>query len=154
MKARRLTVMFATTALTMSAGVLADDIYKWTDEEGTVHYGDRPTGAPTEERLDMTFSRTDGNAVRSRVQARQERQAQREEQKSVAAAAAREAADNEAAEAERQQACENARARLESYLQSRRVYRTDENGERVYLDDTEREQARKRAEDQVTEFCT
>ncbi len=154
MKARRLTVMIATAALTMSAGALADEIYKWTDEEGTVHYGDRPTGAPTEERLSMTYNRTDGSAVRSRVQARQERQAQREEQKSVAAAAAQEAADNEAAAAQRERACENARARLESYLQSRRLYRTDENGERVYLDDTERQEARKRAEDQVTEFCS
>ena len=31
--------------------------------------------------------------------------------------------------------CERSRARLETYLQSRRLYRTDEDGERVYLDD-------------------
>ena len=43
--------------------------------------------------------------------------------------------DEAAAAAERAQQCERARARLETYLQSQRLYRTDENGERVYLDE-------------------
>ena len=30
---------------------------KWVDENGTVHYGDRPSGARTEERLAMTYTR-------------------------------------------------------------------------------------------------
>ena len=71
-----------------------------------------------------------------------------------AAAAEDEAAEKAAAAAERTKACERARARLETYLQSRRLYRTDENGERVYLDDTERQEARQKAEEQITEFCS
>jgi hypothetical protein len=39
-------------------------------------------------------------------------------------------------------------------LQSRRLYRTDENGERVYLDEAQRQEARQKAEKQITEFCS
>ncbi len=31
-------------ALVAANAVLAGDIYKWTDEDGNVHYGDRPAG--------------------------------------------------------------------------------------------------------------
>jgi hypothetical protein len=139
--------------MTLSSGALANEIYKWTDENGNVHYEDRPSGARTEERIDLTYRRTDSGAVNQRVQARLDRQAERNEARSVADAAEQEAAEQASAEAERAKACERSRARLETYLQSRRLYRTDENGERVYLDDTERQEARQKAEEQIKEFC-
>jgi len=154
MKARRIALTCALAAMTIATGAAANEIYKWTDENGNVHYEDRPTGAPTEERLDLTYRRTSSSGVSQRIQARHERQASREEAKSVAAAREQEAAEKTAAAAERQQACERARTRLETYLQSRRLYRTDENGERVYLDEAERQQARQKAEEQITEFCS
>jgi hypothetical protein len=144
----------AVAALVFAASAPASEIYKWTDDEGNVHYEDRPSGAPTEERLALGYQRTDSGAVQQRIDALQERQAQRDEARSVADAAEREAADKAAAAAERKQACERARARLETYLQSPRLYRTDDNGERVYLDDEQREEARRKAEEQVTEFCS
>ena len=140
--------------MTFAGSAIANEIYKWTDEEGNVHYEDRPTGAATEERLQMTYNRTDRSDVQRRVQARVDARTAREEAQSVAAAAEQEAAESAAIAAERAQKCEKSRARLESYLQSRRLYRTDENGERVYLDDTQREEARRKAEEQITEFCS
>ena len=153
MKARKIALGCAVVALTFASGAVANEIYKWVDEDGNVHYEDRPSGAATEERLSMSYSRTNSSSVNNRVAARHDRQAAREEAKSQAAAAEQEAADNAAAAAQQQQACERARARLESYLQSRRLYRTDENGERVYLDDTQRQEARQKAEEQITEYC-
>ena len=154
MKARQVALTFAVAAMTFASGALANEIYKWTDEDGNVHYEDRPRGEATEERVDMTYHRTDSGAVNQRIQARLDREADRDEAKSVAAAAEDEAAEKAAAAAERTKACERARARLETYLQSRRLYRTDENGERVYLDDTERQEARQKAEEQIMEFCS
>ena len=154
MKARQIVLTCAVAAMTFATGALANEIYKWTDENGNVHYEDRPSGAATEERVDITYRRTDSGAVNQRIQARLDRQSERDEARSVAAAAEQEAADQAAAEAERAKACERARARLETYLQSRRLYRTDENGERVYLDDAERQEARQKAEEQITEFCS
>jgi hypothetical protein len=150
------------TALTLAAAAIvfaaasapAGEIYKWTDEDGNVHYEDRPSGAPTEERLALNFRRTDSGAVQQRINARHDRQSSRAEEKSMAEAARQEAAENAAAAEEREQACERARARLETYLQSPRLYRTDANGERVYLDAEQRQEARGKAEEQVKEFCS
>lgn len=154
MKRKQIALACAVAALTVAPGVMANEIYKWTDEDGNVHYEDRPTGAPSEERVDITYRRTDNSVVRTRIDARLDAQAAREEAKSVAAAAEKEAAENAAAETERKQACERSRARLDSYLQARRLYRTDDNGERVYLDDSQREEARRKAEEQIAEFCS
>jgi major membrane immunogen (membrane-anchored lipoprotein) len=141
-------------AMTIASGAVANEIYKWTDENGNVHYEDRPTGAATEERLHMTYNRTDSSAVRQRTQARVDARTAREEAQTAAAESQKEAAENAAVAAERAQKCEKSRARLESYLQARRVYRTDENGERVYLDDEQRQEARQKAEEQISEFCS
>lgn len=154
MKRNRTALLCAVLAMTFAGGAMANEIYKWTDEDGNVHYGDRPTGAATEERLAMTYRRTDNAAVQQRVQARVEATVARREARSAAAAEEQAAADEAAAAAERAQQCERARARLETYLQSQRLYRTDENGERVYLDDAQRETARQKAEEKITEYCS
>lgn len=154
MKGKRLALSCAVMAMTIASGAVANEIYKWTDENGNVHYEDRPSGAATEERLQMTYNRTSSSAVHQRVQARVDARTAREEAKTVAAASEKEAAENAAIAAERAQKCEKSRARLESYLQARRVYRTDDNGERVYLDEDQRQEARKKAEEQISEFCS
>ena len=154
MKGRSIALSCAVVALTLASGAMANEIYKWTDENGTVHYGDRPSGAATEQRLAMSYRRTDSGSVDKRVQARVEAKTAREEARADADAAEKEAEENAAIAAERERKCERSRTRLETYLQSRRLYRTDDNGERVYLDDEQRSEARRKAEEQVAEFCS
>ena len=156
MKGKRIVLAFAVVAMTVAGGATANEIYKWTDEDGNVYYGDRPSGASTEERLGITYQPTDNSVVQQRIEKRAEAKTAREEAESVAAAAQQEAADNAAAEQAREDRCDRARARLDTYVRSqdRRVYRTDENGERVYLDDAERAQAWQNAERQVSEACS
>jgi len=154
MKGKRIVLSFAVMAMTVAGGATANEIYKWTDEDGNVYYEDRPSGAETEERLDITYRGTDSSAVQKRVKTRTDEQMARREAESVAAASEKEAADNAAADQVRQEKCDRSRARLESYLQSRRMYRTDDNGQRVYLDDAQRQEARQKTEDQISEFCS
>ena len=154
MKGKRIVLSFAVMAMTVTGGAAANEIYKWTDAEGNVYYEDRPTGAATEERLDMTYRATNNSAVQERVQKRVDAQTEKREADSVAAAAEKEATDNAAADQARQEKCDRSRARLNSYLKSRRMYRTDENGQRVYLDETQRQEARQKAEEQISEFCS
>ena len=154
MKVKRLAFGFAVVAMTLAGGAAANEIYKRVDADGNVYYEDRPTGAAGEERLDITYRRTDSGVVRQRVQARVDAQATREEARSVAAAREQEAAEQQAAEEERKKRCEDSRARLETYLQSRRLYRTDDNGERVYLDEEQTREARRRVEEQIAENCS
>jgi hypothetical protein len=156
MKGKRIVLSFAVMAMTVAGGAAASEIYKWTDEDGNVYYGDRPSGASTEERLGITYQPTDNDAVEKRLEKRAEAQTARKEAASVAAAAQQEAADNAAAEQARKDRCDRARAAVNTYdqNQARRMYRMDENGERVYLDDTERAEARQNAERQVSEACS
>ncbi len=150
MNARRLVIALTTLVLALGGPALANEIYKWTDDEGNVHYGDRPSGEPTEERVFISYKRTDGAAVQARVAARRENDEIRRE------ARADEARSEEEIRAEREdrkKKCDDYRAKLETLVTSRRLYREDENGERVYLEDNEREDARQRAEELVAEYC-
>jgi hypothetical protein len=117
-----------------------------------MHYGDRPTGQPTEERLTIASNRTDNSAVQARVQARLEVRAAREE---AAAGAPQEKSQQElrAEREERAQQCQQYRERLQSYLQSQRLYREGENGERVYLDEQQILDARAGVQEKIQEYC-
>ena len=154
MKGKQIVLICAIAAMTVPVGAVANEIYKWTDADGNVHYEDRPSGAPTEVRLDITYRSTDRGAVQKRVQSRIDAQTAREEARSIAAAAEQEAAENAAAEEQRNDRCVRARARLEANLQARRLYRTNDKGERVYLDDAQRQEARQETEEQIAEFCS
>ena len=137
----------------MASAVSAGDIYKWTDAEGNVHFGDRPSGASTEERLTISSSPTDPERVQNIVQARKDATAERRATETAAKAAEPTAAEIRAAEAERKEKCNTYKERLQKFVTSRRLYRQDENGERVYLDEEETLAARARVQEQVLEYC-
>ena len=145
---------FAALAITVSAGAYADGIYKWLDENGGVHYEDRPSGEPSEERLQFSYNRTNGAAVQSRVQDRRDATATRQEARTEAKADKRTAAENRAAAEDKQAKCQKYRAQMKTMLESRRVYREDEAGERTYLDDAQRAEARSKAENLIKEACS
>jgi hypothetical protein len=49
--------------------------------------------------------------------------------------------------------CINARANLSGMQQSGRMFKTDANGERVYMEDTQRQQQIEAAQARVSEMC-
>ena len=154
MNYRRIFTSLAAIAVTVSTVVCADEIYKWTDENGDVHYGDRPTGEVSEERIPLTYNRTDSAALQDRVasyddatQARHNARADADERK-LSAAEERAAAEEERA------LCEEYRAKLTTMVESHRVYRLDEAGERVYLDEVERAEASAQAQKIYKERCS
>ena len=153
MNIRRLMAGIAVLTLTLSSGVFADEIYKWTDKDGNIHYEDRPSGEPSEERLQFSYNRTNSSAVDQRVQSRRDMDNARRETREEAAAEERTAAENRAAAEERVAKCEGYRASLKAMLESPRVYREDEAGERQYLDETARAEARTKAEELIKETC-
>ena len=145
-------LVFSIAALFASGLAVGSEIYKWTDTDGNVHYVDRPTGQPDEQRLDIYSTRTDNAAVYARVQARREARATADQ---VASEAPPEMSKEEirAEQRERQKKCEMYRARLEQFLRSQRLYKEDESGERVYLDEEQTLAARNRVEEQIKEYC-
>ncbi len=154
MKVKRFLLGCAVLAMTVGGGAMANEIYKWTDDEGNVHYEDRPTGAATEERMALSYRRTNASSVDQRVQSRIESMTARDEARAAAAEEAKAAEKKEAEAADKQKKCESYRARLQTFVQSRRLYREDADGERVYLDGTETQEARQKVEQLIAEHCT
>lgn len=134
------------TSIALGAGV-----YKWTDANGNVHYGDRPAG---QDSVQMRVSTKAGKSSSPVARAKAP----------VAAAASAEAADAEPTPAElramarkeaaeRATRCQDAKDRLQRFVQSRRLYRLDENGEREYLSEEQTLAARDKVQKKVEKNC-
>lgn len=117
-----------------------NSVYKWVDDQNRVHYSDRPPEgqeSKAEEVATVTRSSTHHAATAAATPAAAKKpdaanpQAGEEKQKVAADVAA--VKDEE---------CKKARGTYDSYIHSRRIFRTDEKGERVYLSDAEIDQAR------------
>ena len=141
-------------ALVLGGSAMANEIYKWTDEDGTVHYRDRPTGESSEVRLGIAYNRTDRSAVEQRQQSFAESQARRAESKAAAEEAAREADVEAQAAADKQKKCDGYRQSLQRYGEARRLYKEGPDGERTYLDDGEMQKARQQLEAHIAENCS
>lgn len=154
MKIQTFLTGFAALAITVSSAVYADEIYKWTDEDGNVHYEDRPSGEPSEQRLQFSYNRTDSTTVDERVKAQRDVENTRREARADKDAEDQTIAEERAAAEKKLEQCQQYRASLKVMLESRRVYREDEAGERTYLDDTARAEARTKAEELIKETCS
>ena len=148
----RLPIALTVTAL-LGAGVCAaGEIYKWTDENGNVHYEDRPTGGQDMERVDIVSRDTDNSVVQARLDAdREARTAAREEASGAEPEKTRE--EIRAEQMAREDRCEQYRQQLETMLSARRLYKEDESGERQYLDDEQILEARAKVETKISEYC-
>ncbi|MDD3447643.1 MAG: DUF4124 domain-containing protein [Gammaproteobacteria bacterium] len=138
--------------LVLAAPAVAGGIYRWTDAQGQVHFGDRPP-AGAGEALPLTSRPTppapepDAGARRARqdrlLRAFETERRERAEQ----AAAAR-------AETERRERnCRAARERLAGARSAAYLFRRDGSGERVILDDGERAAAEAESEALVARWC-
>ena len=74
MKRATLLISVASLALGASTAAVSSDIYKWVDEDGSVHYQDRPTEGQAAELLNIESRTTDNEAVYAQTQARLEAQ--------------------------------------------------------------------------------
>ena len=151
---RKLCVLILTAAaVATGTPAIAGEIYKFVDDDGNMHFVDRPSGQSGEERLQLTYARTSSNAVDAQIKSRQQyeeaREKRREEQMTQ-----REAEETLRVEARQRAAeCQEHRARLESYLQARRLYRETEAGEREYLSKEEAARTIAETRAQKDELC-
>jgi len=153
MNTKRIAIGFAALALVISTNAFADEIYKWTDKDGNAHYGDRPSGEASEERLQFSYNRTNAEALDNRVAAQRDVEESRQEARTEAAEKKQAAEEERVAAEENQAQCETSRAQLNRMRQSARVYRTDAAGERVYLDDVQRAESIAKVEANIKEIC-
>ena len=141
-------------SITFASGATAGEIYKHTDEDGNVQYGDRPTGADGEERMAVVYTGTSSDSLSAQARERESYMAAREERRTAKQEQAEVEAQAAVEREERAARCQQSRSRLESYLQSNRLYRETADGDREYLDEDQMLEARQKAEDQVKEYCS
>lgn len=140
MLARLLVAVTACLATLPLGSAAAGEIYRYVADDGSVHYVDRPTGAPSEERLSIESDPTDPEAVQARVAERRRKSSDEE--------------NRETSRAEQEEMCRGYRERLERYVTSRRLYRENEAGERVYLNEEEQREARSKVEKLIAKNCS
>lgn len=149
---RRFTVL-TFTAVVLSSGIASADVYKFTDDKGNVLYTDKPATLPAE-RLNVQSQKTDIVAVQARQEAEMKRiqEADRARQQTGSQRADQKAA-NELTAKDKAERCTKARERYDSYMNSQRLYKAGENGERSYLSDAELDTARNSAKVSMEELC-
>lgn len=145
--------MILTLTLLLAAApdvAMSASVYKWTDENGVTHFGDRqPTGKQSE-RVNVR-SGTSSSAAANRASP-QERLGDLEEQQQMTAEQERETAVQEARRKQREANCATARSNLRVIDSNARI-RVEENGEQRYLSPEEIAEKRRQFEDIAAENC-
>ncbi len=160
MNRKKLTTTVAAAFLLVASTSFASEIYRVTDENGNVQYSDRPTFVETEERVAIASARTDTAAARAHMEQRyslnqpaEEPAAQNAIPEEIVEEEEMTRAERAAEQRERAQKCQQYRARLDTFENSRRLYRENDSGEREYLEEGEVAEARERVQDLVNEYC-
>ncbi|MBT8050096.1 MAG: DUF4124 domain-containing protein [Gammaproteobacteria bacterium] len=148
-------------AMTASLQAQATEVYKWTDENGVVHFSDMKPADTDSQNLEVDdrtgFSKAVEAAPRMNT-AQATEEAAVEEQELTAAQQRR----NEIAQArdavrlerlEKQQWCDKHRKRLIEMEPARRVYTYDEDGEQVRMDDDTRVALIEESRNYLAENC-
>lgn len=142
--------LFFAMAIALAPGMAtAGSVYKWTDDEGVTHFGDRqPPGRQAESVNIRTGSSSGGqqrNSPQERLEQLQGQQAEQAEQKKLSAA-------EEARQKQRKANCETAQQNLNILKTYSRV-RVEEDGEQRYLSPEEIEERRQQFQEVADENC-
>jgi hypothetical protein len=151
---QHLSSLAALSVLVAGSHAAAAEIYKWTDNNGNVQYGDRPAADGSSERIAITSRATDNQRVAALSESYRDARSAQEQQRQRAAEENKSAEELRQIAAERAEQCTMYRARLQQFVSSRRLYREDENGERVYLDEQQTLAARNEVQKNVEEYCS
>ena len=146
----RFLLVAAAIALLSPALGSADSVYRWTDENGVVHFGDRePVGRAADRVSVKTGTATSSEERKSpqeQLKALEENQAERERQQ-------KETAVEEARRKQQAVRCDAARANLQAINSNARIRVVDADGEQRYLTPEEIEAKRAEFETIVGESC-
>jgi hypothetical protein len=124
-------------------------MYKWVDEKGVTHFSETPPpdGAKGASKIEMKTT-TPERAPADNWREREAQSKQQRAQQGVADEAARQ-------QEERQRAtkCRAAQRQSDAMRNYARVFHLDDKGERVYLDDKEREAQLREANQDIARYC-
>ncbi len=139
------------TLLLLTPTITQAGVYRWVDEQGNTHFGDQPPAKVVHQEVNVKVApaHTDTSAVerRQKIQSflEQKQQARNTEQ-AAAAKAEKQAAKHEAQ-------CRKLQARLKHMDSISTFYNLNDQGERVFVSESENEQIRQRFRAKVQKTC-
>lgn len=134
--------------MAIAAPVLGQ-VYKWVDENGATHYGERPPqGSKASEVPNRLASPVPGASNRSEDWQQKDREFR---QRKIESETVETRQQQESAR--RQEQCNQQRDLLARLKENQRTYTLGEKGERVYMNDEVRDSAIARQERLVAERC-
>jgi hypothetical protein len=155
------TAILCVATCTAALGAAAA-VYKWTDEQGVTHYGEKPPPGRKAQELQIrtapqsappAAAKGDGKDKPGRGWQEQEREYQQRRVERLEQEH-KEQQQQARMRAEAKERCRVARYDLDLFeKRGRPVYRLDEKGERKYYEDKERDAIIARAKKEVAEFC-
>jgi len=147
--------LFLTAFITVVSGFspISAEVYKWTDEHGRIHYGDKPDSTDSVEIniKNKPVSSTSNSLSQEDSLLRQEKfldylQELRDDKKEASL-------ENEIKTAEQRQKCEEARHYRDQLLNSPVLFLEGEDGSRDYLSEDQKAASLKEAEKYMKELC-
>lgn len=141
--------LLSLAAILIPESTSAAGVYKWVDENGKVHYSDRPQGSKSQS-IDIKSAPEAGQSEEARRRKRdkllnvyaEERQERREK-----------AEQKKQEIKKRKQRCNQSRDRLAGYERASYLYNLDEDGNRVVMNDKQRAALTRRAQASVKKWC-
>lgn len=123
------------------------EIYRWTDEQGRVHFGQKPVAGAEPVQVKPQVIERDEHTREREARSQRFYDARRDEQQQAVAAAAaqREELANE---------CRDLRRRLAQMPEGYRYFREGANGERIYYSDAETDTARRLLRERIVRRCS
>ncbi len=153
------------TLMFLAAGAAgADQIYKWIDKDGKVHYGDRPSAGAKTTSISAPAAPAGSPAAPAAANGKaaakdskpltpaEQEQAFRKRQ-ADAAKAADKAEKERADQAAKADNCERAKENLRQIESGQRIARLDANGERYFVDDEQRAQEAAKVREAMQKSC-
>ena len=129
-------------------------VYKWVDEKGVTHYGQRaPQGSKAKEVDDKLANPAGAKSGSAKEPSWQDQESEFQGRRIKAEQAAQAEAKKQAQEANLRIACNEARDSLARMKASSRTYKLNEKGERVYNSEQERDAAIARQEQLIATRC-
>ncbi|MBU1666029.1 MAG: DUF4124 domain-containing protein [Gammaproteobacteria bacterium] len=141
--------------LAMLATPAGAEIYKWSDAQGVIHYGDQPPSSTTPTPFNpKTSEAAEARAAEARRQAADQAARKRLEQEKAREAASKQLAASEEEARRKAENCQRARANLEMLQRANmRLTTVDSQGRTRDLDAAARQAEIERANQTISENC-
>lgn len=143
-------MLLALLTLTAPSLTSAESVYRWKDDNGVVHFGDREPTGQSAEKVSVKTGKPSGSSER---QSPQEQVESLEESQAEQARRANESAVDAARRKQREANCQTAQDNLEAINSNARIRMAGDDGEPRYLSPEEIANQKERFQEIADENC-